>query len=612
MTEGAPVTGLSAKRSAGRQAWALSVAVFITAMLVRLSFLSGTPDRSWPHSVAFEGDAPLYARWAQAIRDGAAFEFDLPVHSPGMAYLLAPMIGSAHPNKFLYLKLFLALVGSASCMLIARLASDAFGSRVGVLSGLLSAASFGLIVQCSSLNSEPLYTLSLLLILWRTPRLLHGRSFWLAAALGALHGVAALLRAEHTVMFAMWLSFLAWHWLRRRAQVPCGSPTNADSRRSSLALLGTLGVVFFLVPLPWNIRSYRAINRFNTTQPRPIPYHEMAVPWSDGAKDVISRLPAFAREGNVRRLSRLAWQRGRKEVSAEFVSDWFRTEAGYVPRPLSPFVFISHQGALSFALANHAHADGGFSTRLLDTVMDAPPPQGHVSVNDFAFANPRHLRLYQEGYWIGWNYLRSNPRAASALLWKKLTIFVAGLASGFGPTNAPLGNAGTRRPVDQFTVTWESLASRPWAVLAWSLLIVTCVLAGLCECMKRRIGGLLALVLVYKLAISLAFYSYAREAVSILPVAYVFAAIGLKASVARRMQLWNITSPRWGKWLAPVVMIVLVLASISAGWRGWAYQVLGTGDPAPQWGQDAFESHQQLEIQRIAPNQKLSAGYRVG
>jgi hypothetical protein len=137
-------------------------------------------------------------------------------------------------------------------------------------------------------------------------------------------------------------------------------------------------------------------------------------------------------------------------------------------------------------------------------------------------------------------------------------------------------------------------------------------LAGLYECVKRRTGGLLALVLAYKLAIALAFYGYAREAVSILPVAYVFAALGLQKSVARRMQLWNITSPRWGKLLAPAAMIVLVLASLSAGSRGWAYQMIGTGDPAPQWGQGAFESHQRLEIQRISPNQKSSTGYRVG
>lgn len=586
-------------------------AILLTALAVRLCFLWGTPDRCWPHCTLLEGDAPLYAKWAQAIHDDAAFEFDLPVHSPGMAYLLAPAMGWTSPHRFLLLKSVMAAIGSVSCVVIAKIASDAFDRTIGFMAGLLSAASFGLVVQSASLTSETPYTLLLLVSLWLAQRFVKTSSPWTGAALGAVSGLAALFRAEHLVFFVILVAYLMGVWRRRGPNLIAGR----SDVRSTATALGRAAIVvagLFLVTLPWNIRSYRALQRFNTQVAHSFEIDEPGVKWSEGARHYIASLPAFAREGNVRRINFIARRRGVTPISREFVRTWFETEVGYVPKPLSPIVMISQQGALSFALANHADADGGFSTGLLDTVMGARPPDGHVSVNDFAFANPRHLRLYQEGYWIGWDYLRSHPKAAAALLWKKLTIFVAGLTSGFGPTNAPLGGAGTRRPVDQLVVTWESLASRPWAVLAWRLLIVTCVLAGLYECVKRRTGGLLALVLAYKLAIALAFYGYAREAVSILPVAYVFAALGLQKSVARRMQLWNITSPRWGKLLAPAAMIVLVLASLSAGSRGWAYQMIGTGDPAPQWGQGAFESHQRLEIQRISPNQKSSTGYRVG
>src|SRR5688572_15074483 len=67
---------------------AAALGVFAIALLVRLLFLSGSADRGWPHSVYYEGDAPEWVRWANALDRGERYEFDLPLRSPAVAYLM--------------------------------------------------------------------------------------------------------------------------------------------------------------------------------------------------------------------------------------------------------------------------------------------------------------------------------------------------------------------------------------------------------------------------------------------------------------------------------------------------------------------------------------------
>src|SRR5436190_7317749 len=71
-----------------RSDWAIASVIFVAALALRLLFLFAQGDRDWPHSAFYEGDAIEWARWAVALHKIQPYEFDLPMRSPGVAYLL--------------------------------------------------------------------------------------------------------------------------------------------------------------------------------------------------------------------------------------------------------------------------------------------------------------------------------------------------------------------------------------------------------------------------------------------------------------------------------------------------------------------------------------------
>lgn len=634
-----------------------ALVLFVLALATRLAMLAASPDRAWPHSVFYEGDAPLWVRFASCLQRGEPFEFNLPVHTPGMAYLLSWTWGGDASTGFLAQKVLLSIMGAASCVLVWHAARSQFGPRVGWLAGLLSAGAFGLTVQSTSLNNETPYTLLCLLIVVLTLPAAARPRLRLLVPLGLLHGAAVLFRAEHALLALLLCGYLAWSWRVRTASPASVAPTPrsflpslagfgrrlagqasaaSGARRSGSALqnsnspvcspaldsaaqdktpvrrvlqrtagsanprdeqdglrsrahpdgsiLAGLAVILagvFVVTLPWNVRSYYAIKRFNTVELRPVDYARSRVPWSRDAVDFIRGMPAFAREGNFRLLDDLAVRQGVAEVRRGFVEDWFRDEAGYVPRPLSPFVFVTNQGPMSFALANSAAATGGFSATLLD-------PESPTPVR-LAFGNPRHLRLYQDGYGIGLRYLFEHPRDAAMLMGRKLRCFAAGLTLGLTPFNWPLGLDGIRPPVDQLT-------SPPSRALPWSILLLGFGIAGAVACMRRRNGAVWLLIVVYKLLVALAFYGYARQAASILPAFFVLVALGFEAMLIAPV------SHRWPRVLSAIRPLALAVAAallLGAGvavGSSFQYDVAGSTDTAPFWGDGAFESCRRLTI----------------
>src|SRR6266850_3178615 len=62
--------------------------VFVLALAVRLLFLFSSPDRSWPHSTYYEGDAPEWVNYATALELNQLYEFGLPLRSPAVARVL--------------------------------------------------------------------------------------------------------------------------------------------------------------------------------------------------------------------------------------------------------------------------------------------------------------------------------------------------------------------------------------------------------------------------------------------------------------------------------------------------------------------------------------------
>lgn len=586
--EGAPppLESLNASR---RGVIAVSVAIFLVAMVVRSVFLYASPDRQWPHSVLYEGDAPLWIRYAQAIRAGIPFELNLPIHPPGLAYGLAylwpdSLGGLATGREFVALKAVWSVLGAACCGGLFLVARGMFNTRVAIVAALLSALSFALAVQSASLNNEVPYTLLLIFLIGLTGSVSVRPSRWRLMAWAALNALAALVRVEHTLLVILWSTWLAWRWRNGSAlgdaagKLPRSpSARLPDSTRVVMWRLALIGAVFLLVPLPWNIRAYRAIQRFNETGAGPIDFAGAPVVWRPDARAYLEQLPAFARAPCFRIISEQARAQSRAHIDELFVRAFFTEQMGHVPRPLSPSVFISAQGPLAFALANQPGGDGGFSTE---------PLGGADSLN---FADPRHLRLVQDGYRVGWENL-SRPGAAWRLIKSKLSLFAAGWTQGLILTNWPAGLIGTRRPVDQFMADD--------APPAWSAAVLGLGAIGAGICLLRRRGGIWLLVIVYKLLITAAFFGYARQAVSILPVFYLFVAVALDELVLRHGAPWFVG--RLGRLKLFVLAVMLAFVLMNQAGRRIDYDVTGDADPAPQWGSGAFESHQHLSI-RVLP-----------
>ncbi|MBI5764692.1 MAG: glycosyltransferase family 39 protein [Planctomycetes bacterium] len=560
----------------------IPVGIVLSAIAMRAGFLWGSPDRAWPPSALYEGDAPLWVQFARSIHDGTSFEMGIPLHAPGMAWLLRWIAPIGNGATFLSTKLLMSGLGCVNCLIAALLARRVAGTTVGAICGVLCAASFGLTVQSTTLNNETPYAFLLLLsllMLRRTGRPRAGR----AALWGAVNALAALLRPEHALIF----SLLVLYSLSRGES---SSSHPAPRRGVGLALLSA--AVFVLIPLPMSYRSYHAIKQFNTVEPTPVDFASLGIRWTDDARETIAGFPAFAREPNARLLSALARQRGLSDVTQPFIEKWLTEEVQYTPQPLSAITFLSSQGPLAFALANNADADGGFSTRLLDTVMGAPAPDGAVSVNDFSFANPCHLRLYQHGYFAGLQYIYLNPVAAMSLVGRKLANFMSGIASGLTLWNLPTGVIGVRRPVDQ-------LAANLGEVKVWSLLLLALTMVGVFTALSRRVGGTLLVVIGGKLLITCAFFGYARQGVATLPLVYVFFAMGFERLFISPFVQPGAALEHLGRRIFLGACAVVIVSSLWLGGRGWSYDISGRADPAPQWGVAAFESHQPLRIDII-------------
>ena len=95
-----------------------TIVVFAIAMTVRVLFLYSTNDHAWPHSALYEGDAPVWARWAQALDRGEAFEFDLPMRTPAVAYALHWLVPGVLAAHFTILKLAWCAMSAATCAML--------------------------------------------------------------------------------------------------------------------------------------------------------------------------------------------------------------------------------------------------------------------------------------------------------------------------------------------------------------------------------------------------------------------------------------------------------------------------------------------------------------
>jgi len=508
---------------------ALGGLVFLAALAARLLFTRATPDRAWPHGVFFKGDAALWVEYAAALLAGRPFELDLPIHPPGTGYLVAAL-WDGRAAEIAALKVCWALLGAVVVLLVYVAALRSFGLVVAAIAAAACAASTGLLILASSVDSETPYLALAVGSLCLFEDLRAGPRWAVLAVWSALHGLACLFRVEHALFYALFLAVLAALWWRGAR----GAARGAGFIPKGLAV----SLLCFAAPLvPWHVAAWGSVRTFNTDTGPDDPSQRMVrrvaaslawMPWDEAARAERDRLPAFARDAASAFVAATVLHRGGGQVRGEDLR--ILDEAfGYRPRPLGGAPFVSLYGPLNFALANHPRAAGGFTRAALDEppplaaqpgryppalVSGLPPP-------DLSFVYPPHVRLVNEGYRVGWGWLAARgPAGAIAHAWRKLRIFWSGATLGLTGFDLPLGLPRLRRAVDL------AVPDRGWRTAVWSTALLAGCALGLAAGWRQPALYPWLLFLASKLAVTAAFFGYARQGASTFPVVAVLVALG--------------------------------------------------------------------------------------
>jgi hypothetical protein len=571
----------------------VATAIFLVVLALRLVLLANTPDAAWPHSMLYEGDAPVWATWAQQIIAGEPFEENLPFRTPGVAFLLAWIGASAAPftaAKALWCA-FSAATAAATYLVLARF----FTRSAGILAALLLAISFAMGIAATSLNNEAPYALLLILIVGATLRWCERATIIMSITLGVMHALALLLRAEHTLFIA--LAAIGMLVAARRVPIKPQSqpPSRLPSRpqawphivRQSVWIIAA-GV---LVLLPWTLRSHAAVVRYNSESPE-IPYDSMWPEWREDAIAEYESLPAFVRTGNFATLNTFVRRNQLQEVDAAAVKRYFDETWGFTPSALPAWSIVSFKGGLDFALANDPRADGGFSRAPLTDRYDQNPP--------FSFARPSHAQMVEQGYSIGWQHLTEDPARARTLIAEKLLRFTDGATLGLFASNWPYNASDEliRQPVDL------AVPAR-WSAPIWSSVVLLAIALGAIVAGFRRGGWILLLALFYRIIIVAAFYGYARHAVSIAPVLAALAALGIDAVFVGILRVLPFGTACIGRlafaMLVPIAALALLVVAFRSAlhppsWTARSATLDGRIELTPEFGEGAFTSNDRLRL----------------
>lgn len=525
--------------------WRVSGALFALALAVRLLYWQATPDRTWPYSVAFKGDAPVWLRYAQSLQQGRPVDLGLPIHPPGAGYLTAALwdgtVAGIGVTRFAWV-----LMGALVVLALHRALRAAFPPAVADVAAGYAAVATGLVVLSSSINNETPYLLVVLAAF-----LAAGGGRGRFALWGALNGLACLVRVEHALFFALWLAFLAWRG-------------RAEPRRTGTAL-ALAAAASVLVLAPWHLHAWASLARFQDSPAaddagaRALSASLPPVTWDASAAEALERIPMFARRTSGLFVAATVAHRGGTTVRAEdfaALEDAF----GYVPRPLPRRPFVTIYGPLNFALANDASATGGFSAAPLErmpplrpspdrfppALVGPPPPQ-------LALIYPPHLRLVNDGYRVGLASMAADPGRFVRLAARKLAIFWSGAASGVTGYGVPAGASGVRRAVD--LVAAEGLAATVFAV----------ALLGVCAWgawLGRAQAGVVPwlLFLASKIAVTVAFFGYARQGAAVIPVVALLVAFAFE----RATRAWPAARTRNGLVAAAGICLALEVLRFAA------------------------------------------------
>lgn len=281
--------------------WAPLV-VFVCALAVRAAFVvSVTEGFRFP-------DEKCYWRVAQNLREGRGLILDESLkvaRAPVYPIILA---ASQHlfGQSLLPVRLFQAILGAVTCVLLFRLGRSMFGRVAGVCAALVATVYPFFVFYTSLVLSETLFILLLVLLVTLLWRLRVRSSWWVALIAGIVFGLAVLTRPSMLLLLPL---SLVLHSV--------GKQPRGTIARLALLLVGFCGTM-----APWVCRNYRVVGKFvPTTLQVGASLYESNSPDGDGgpAMDRI-RWPEAAKG-----LSEYERDRYLLKQSIEFImSDWRR------------------------------------------------------------------------------------------------------------------------------------------------------------------------------------------------------------------------------------------------------------------------------------------------
>ena len=160
----------------------ITAAIFALALAVRLVHV--WQIRSAPFFSVLMGDSRAYDEWAQRIAGGDWLGHEVFYQAPLYPYLLG-VIYAVAGRSLLLVRIVQALIGSASCVLLALAGARLFSPRAGIAAGLMLALYAPAIFFDGLLQKSVLDVFFVCLALWLITRT--GTSFfWLGLAMGGL------------------------------------------------------------------------------------------------------------------------------------------------------------------------------------------------------------------------------------------------------------------------------------------------------------------------------------------------------------------------------------------------------------------------------------------
>jgi hypothetical protein len=236
--------------------------------------------------------------------------------------------------------------------------------------------------------------------------------------------------------------------------------------------------------------------------------------------------------------------------------DAFNTRnASRLAAPLPRLAPVTSYGAFSFALANHAEADGGPNSDHPLLVPANQDEEALLAAGQLDLSVTSVHRLYVDGYRLGLRWWWEHPADALILLWRKSRIAYGALALGYGPLDAPAGADGIRRRVDLVEPERMWLAPLHLGLLAF----------GWYRLRRRApdMAWLFAIPIVTLLASTWLFYGYVRLVVAYMPVLWVLQAEAI-ATLAERTGLGQRLEARGAAVAAGVLLVGLTAVSAAA------------------------------------------------